>query len=282
MNYLVFDGNQAICRAKHTTGHLQHGMIYGVIRIAKAVTDKFKPDKVIFVFDRGIPEKTKYNSSYKSNRNFVVEHDSDMARLEAIFEALGIETLTKDNVEADDVIGIITGNFIKDTFTIVSTDKDFYQIIEKDRVVIYNPITEQTINETLFRSLYSGLPPHKMVELKCIMGDVSDNIQGVEGVGEKGAIQALMLLENGIIDLPSPKLTGRLSKINDSVELVLNNYRIIRIKRSLSETDIPFESICFSNSSLKPNEGKIKEFFDAFGFRKLNPQDYVKTFSFGN
>ena len=107
---------------------------------------------------------------------------------------MGIVSLGVDNYEADDIIGTFARMADEDDMydaTIVSSDKDLLQLISHDvNVKLLKQKDYILMNEQVFFDTY-GLKPIRMIDLKALMGDVSDNIPGVKGIGEKTALNLL-------------------------------------------------------------------------------------------
>lgn len=111
-----------------------------------------------------------------------------------VCQAFGIPVLELEQYEADDIIGTLSKETAFDQVTIVTGDKDLLQLID-ERVTVYltkRGITDvEVMDEAAFRERYEGLAPMQMIDLKGLMGDKSDNIPGIPGVGEKTALKLL-------------------------------------------------------------------------------------------
>ena len=111
-----------------------------------------------------------------------------------VCQAFGIPVLELEQYEADDIIGTLSKETTFDQVTIVTGDKDLLQLID-ERVTVYltkRGITDvEVMDEAAFRERYEGLAPMQMIDLKGLMGDKSDNIPGIPGVGEKTALKLL-------------------------------------------------------------------------------------------
>ena len=165
------------------------GAIYGVLRMVKATIDELKPDKSFFVFDGSLsPLRKSVLPEYKANR-MKREGTGELKKtIRGLLVSLGINTWLPD-MEADDIIGLMTGQMDKvDKLIVVSSDTDFCQLMS-DTVKVYNPIKKEL--------LVSPVAPDKYVEYKAMVGDTADNIHGIKGIGPK---KALAVIES---DLPS-------------------------------------------------------------------------------
>ena len=184
--------------------------------IIKLINDE-NPDYLVCAFDS--KEKTfrhKMYSSYKANRpEMPLELQQQIPHLWEVLEAMNIPVLRKPGFEADDIIGTIT-NSVSDSQIesyIVSGDKDFMQLIN-DKVFLYAPGKRNyppVIYDRQGVIKKWGLPPEKIIDLLALMGDSSDNVPGVSGVGVKTAVKLL--------------------KEYDNIESVLDNASKIKNKR---------------------------------------------------
>ncbi|MDG1224088.1 MAG: DNA polymerase, partial [Candidatus Marinimicrobia bacterium] len=184
--------------------------------IIKLINDE-NPDYLVCAFDS--KEKTfrhKMYSSYKENRpEMPLELQQQIPHLWEVLEAMNIPVLRKPGFEADDIIGTIT-NSVSDSQIesyIVSGDKDFMQLIN-DKVFLYAPGKRNyppVIYDRQGVIKKWGLPPEKIIDLLALMGDSSDNVPGVSGVGVKTAVKLL--------------------KEYDNIESVLDNASKIKNKR---------------------------------------------------
>ena len=183
MKYLVIDGNFFMYRAINKMGELKRsdgvdtGMEYGFIRMLKSTVDEIKPNKTLVVFDGGLSElRLDKLPEYKSNRKVSSEGtEKSRGMLINIIESLGIPVFKYNGVEADDIIGILSG-LLEDNekLIIASSDTDFIQLMSNN-VKIYNPIRKQYLE--------SPVEPKDYVLYKSIIGDISDNIRGIKGIG---------------------------------------------------------------------------------------------------
>ena len=164
--------------------------------IIKLINDE-KPDYLVCAFDS--KEKTfrhKMYSNYKANRpEMPLELQHQIPHLWEVLEAMNIPVLKKPGFEADDIIGTITNSVSKSQIEsyIVSGDKDFMQLIN-DKVFLYAPGKRNyppVIYDRQGVIKKWGLPPEKIIDLLALMGDSSDNVPGVSGVGVKTAVKLL-------------------------------------------------------------------------------------------
>ncbi len=197
---VVIDGNSLINRAFYALPLLSNkdgeysNAVYGFTNMLLKVIQEANPTHIVVAFDYG--KKTFRNDLYKeykgTRKGTPDELKPQFAILKRLLDAMKITFIEISGVEADDIIGSISKKF--DVPTIILTgDKDSLQLIDNTTEVW---LTKKGISETAvmtedsFLEAY-GLKPPQMIDLKSLMGDSSDNIPGVKGVGEKTAVDLL-------------------------------------------------------------------------------------------
>ena len=169
--------------------------------LIKIIKDE-NPDYLVCAFDS--KEKTfrhKMYSKYKANRPEMPEElQAQIPHLWELLEGMNIPVLKKPGFEADDIIGTITESMSNKEIEsyIVSGDKDFMQLIN-DKVFLYTPGKRNASPDIYDREGVInkwGLPPEKIIDLLALMGDSSDNVPGVAGVGVKTAVKLLKEYDN--------------------------------------------------------------------------------------
>lgn len=164
--------------------------LYGFTRILLNLVRDHKPDYVAFVFDVGNSFRNELFPAYKGQRPDMPEDlRTQWDELRPLIEAFGFMVIAEPSTEADDVIGTLARRFESDDLHvgIVSGDKDFCQLVnERIRVVDLLKGVELGPPEVLERW---GVGPDRIIDLLSLMGDASDNVPGVPGVGEKKAAQ---------------------------------------------------------------------------------------------
>jgi len=206
-NLYIIDGSGIAYRAffalgdwMSTSDGLPTNAIYGVTRMLLKLLKTYvkkDEDSIIFVMDK---KTTTYRNelleSYKAQRPETPEkYIQQIPYIYEIVEKLGIKVIAMDNYEADDVIASIVKKKkdIYDKVYIITSDKDMMQLV-KDNVYILRP--EKGISEIILYDAKEvenkmGVPPEKIPDLLALMGDASDNIPGVKGIGEKTAQKLL-------------------------------------------------------------------------------------------
>jgi DNA polymerase-1 len=261
---LVFDGLNTFIRAFGATpstnedGDHIGGIIGFLFSIGKVVRD-FKPSRCIIVFDgRGGSRRRKsIYKDYKANRanktrlrrhdhhQFATIEDEQEAmrfqfsRLVSYLDCLPVTFLSIDGIEADDTIAYISDMYHETSkrITIVSTDRDFYQLVD-DKVQIWSPIKKRMYTtETVLEEF--GVHPNNYVAYRSFTGDKSDNIPGVPGIGPKTIAKLLPELAlpepYGIDDIlkKSNNLiteSTKYKKIADHQETLEKNYLLMNLK----------------------------------------------------
>lgn len=206
MKLLILDGNSIINRAFYgvkpltTREGLYTNAVYGFLNILDRMEKDVQPDAVCVAFDlHGPTFRHLQYDGYKATRHGMPEElAQQMPVMKDVLRAMNIPIYECQGWEADDVIGtvsVICSN--NDWECIVATgDRDSLQLIDKNvhvRLVISKPgqTTATIYDEELFKQEY-GFEPKKLIDLKALMGDSSDNIPGVPGVGPKTATELLM------------------------------------------------------------------------------------------
>lgn len=176
---------------------------WGVVNFLLRLREKYRPDYLAWVNDAGDSFRTQRYAEYKSTREKLdnelqADFDRAVERIGELLAAFRIPLVELDGYEADDVIGTLAGMGAARGWqvVIVSGDKDFYQLIGPG-VALLNPgrggpgsVDEQWVDESNAAERL-GVPPSQVVEYLALVGDSSDNIPGVRGIGAKGAVELL-------------------------------------------------------------------------------------------
>ena len=198
---LVIDGNSIINRAFYgvrpltTRDGMHTNAIYGMINIVEKHLAALKPEYAAVAFDLKAPTfRHKMYADYKAGRRATPpELLEQFAPAKDILRAMGFTVVEKEGFEADDLIGTLANAAAKDgkQAFVLTGDRDALQLIRDDITVLLATNTE-TVNfdRAAFVEHY-GVSPEQFVDVKAIMGDKSDNIPGVAGIGEKGALKLI-------------------------------------------------------------------------------------------
>ena len=205
--------------AMNPAGHHIGGLV-GYLRSLGYAIKTFRPTRVVLVFDGLGSTHNKKNlyPGYKANRSTtrltnwdIFENKDDegeamvgqMTRLIQYLQQLPVTLVSIDKIEADDSIGFIVDHFEKDELckevTIMSADKDFYQLVS-DKTSVYSPTKRKTYKVQDIIDEF-GVHPNNFLAYKILLGDNSDNLPGVRGIGPKKAIKMFPLSEEQELDL---------------------------------------------------------------------------------
>ena len=209
MRFLVIDGNSIVNRAFYgikllTTkdGQFTNG-IYGFLNILARLREDCAPDHVAVAFDLRAPTfRHKLYDGYKAGRKGMPpELASQMPLLKEILRDLGYQIVEQEGYEADDILGTLSAQCKGDDKCFLATgDRDALQLVSPQTTVLLaatkmgKAVTTAYTPETLMEEY--GLTPPQMIELKAIMGDTSDKIPGVAGIGQKGATDLIQRYGN--------------------------------------------------------------------------------------
>ena len=277
-NLLIIDGSSLMYRAFFALPALVNksgvhtGAVYGFITMLMKHLQSNNYDYICVTFDKSrITFRNEIYKEYKATRQPTPPELSEQFNLiRELLEVLGIHTVEMENYEADDIIGTYAqyakANNINTT--ILSGDRDLLQLLDEQVVVA---LTKKGISEIkkytpeLFQEDYVGLMPKSLIDIKALMGDSSDNIPGISGVGEKTALKLLAeykTLENVLNNATNIK--GKLG------EKILNGKDIAIISQQLAtiNTAIPI-SINLDEWEVKPKYDLINDMFQRLEFRNM-------------
>lgn len=253
---VLIDGNSLLNRAFYATKLLTTrdgtptNAVFGFIKLLLKIIQDNKPDRLIVTFDLKAPTfRHKMYDGYKATRkpmpdDLVVQ----VGMLKSLLHSMNITMCEKEGYEADDLIGTLSHAF-SDTHSIVITgDRDAYQLVDDltDVFITKTGVSELLkLNKNNFEQLI-GYKPSQVIDMKALMGDSSDNIPGVPGVGEKTALS--LLLKYGTLD----NVYSNLEDITGTVKTKLENGKeSAYLSRRLATIDrqVPLET--------SENEGEI-------------------------
>ena len=279
---LLLDSNSLINRAYYAlpnltdrSSGLHTGAIFGYMNMLINVINKYKPTHAVAVFDRKAPvfRKALYEG-YKAQRKPMPEELAEQLEpLKNILRAMKIPVAEMDGFEADDIIGSISRQWEYPAI-IVTGDRDSLQLVS-DRVHVL--LTKKGVSEveeyTPERLKEDGLTPAQVIDLKALMGDASDNIPGVAGVGEKTA--KMLLSEYSDLDgvySHLGELKGKLKeKLEEGKDSAYMSYTLATIK-----CDVPL-ALNMDGAELKiPFDESVREELLKYGLLKVADRLPVK------
>jgi 5'-3' exonuclease len=222
------------------------GGLVGFLKSLGFLVRTFEPTRVVVVFDGpgSTAARKNINSDYKANRQLTritnweiydnkdQEYASMSAQIERLVEylhMLPVDLLAIDKVEADDVIAYIGKQFDQSKVTIVSSDKDFMQIVN-DRVQIYSPVKKKVYGPVEVLEEQGVLPSNYLI-VKSLLGDNSDNLSGVKGLGIKGILKHFPKL----IDTPNMDLDYVYETCEEGVEKTKVLAKILERKHAVDQ-----------------------------------------------
>lgn len=215
--------------------------IYGFLSMLAKLMKSEKPEYLVFCYDRKEPSfRHELYDAYKANRS---EMPEDLAQqipyIKKLAELMGVPALEVDRFEADDLIGTLAVRGEKAGFNvfIVSGDKDFAQLVS-DRITLYDTMKEVRYGPDGVVEKW-GIRPEQMIDYLAIVGDSSDNVPGVRGIGEKGALKLLQEFSSleeiyRRIDDVGPK--GIKQKLIDSQDQAKLSKKLVTI---VTDVDVP-------------------------------------------
>ena len=230
------------------------GLLTGFINLIDSLRRDHGTDYIVFALDsKGKTFRNELYPEYKANREAPPEDLTKQlpVAIEWINE-MGFANLSKEGYEADDIIATVTKKAKEQGMhvRIVSHDKDLYQLIDDGRVVMVDTIKRREIDENACMEKF-GVKPEDFTNFQAIVGDSSDNIPGVKGIGIKGAaklINAFHTLEN-IYDNIEQAGTARTQKLLlESKEIAFLSRELVTMKSDLFK-DFDFEGFRFENKN---------------------------------
>lgn len=274
---MIIDGSSLLFRAFFALPPLKNALglptnaVYGFLTMLLKLYEELNPDYVAVAFDKSRETfRTELYSEYKANRDSAPDDlQPQFALIIEVLSVLGIHAIELDGFEGDDILGSLAAQYGSSEMkvSIVSGDRDTLQLIDANASVF---LTKKGISEMIqvtadnMEELY-GYGPEKVIEMKALMGDSSDNIPGVPGVGEKTALKLITQYGNletlyDSIDEIKGKLKEKLVDHKDKAYL---SRTLATIKR-----DIPCE---YEETFFVPvlHEQEMIDVFNKLGFQRL-------------
>ena len=286
---IMIDGNNLLFRSYYATAYSGNFMknsknfptnaIYGLVNMINKILDEEKPNYVIVAFDRGKTFRHEKYTDYKGGR---IETPDELKKqfpvAKEVISAMGLKWYDIDNYEADDIIGTFSTYCDNENIkgTIISSDKDLLQLINEDvDVKLLKSGDSIRYNEETFERDY-GIKPINIIDLKALMGDSSDNIPGVKGIGEKGALKLLQEYKtlDGIYN-NIDKIKGKTKeKLENDKKNAYFSYELATIYKEVP-LDIKLEDTYYDG----PNVEELNKLYSELEFysflKKTNKKDDV-------
>ena len=291
---IMVDGNNLLFRSYYATAYNGNFMknskgyptngLYGFLNMINKIINEENPTHMIVAFDKGKTFRHNEYKEYKGGRDETPEElKVQFPVAKELLTNMGIKYYEIDNYEADDIIGTFSKYCEMDPEyegLIVSSDKDLLQLISDEvEIKLLKQKDYIRYNKQTFRDDY-GIDPIKVIDLKALMGDSSDNIPGVKGIGEKTALKLLQdydsldgVYEN--LDKLTPKMREKLETDKDNAYMSYHLATIIK--------DVPME-INLNDIKVKEKDiDKLNEMYEElefYSFLKQNKQIEKKEFNY--
>ncbi len=255
---------------------------WGVVNFLLRLRERYRPAYLGWVHDLGESFRHRTYPPYKATRQKLSEElqqefDRSLERIAQLLEAFRVPVLALEGYEADDVIATLATQAAARGMqaVIVSGDKDFYQLIGP-RIVLLNPgrggpaaVEEHVVDESNARQRL-GVPPERVTDYLALVGDVSDNVPGVRGVGEKTALE--LLTAYGDLDAilaRAAEIPGKRAR-----EALLAQGGQARLSRELVTVrrDVPLILDVEALRVRLPDTARLTELFTEMEFRSLLPR----------
>ena len=277
---ILVDGSSYLYRAYHAFPPLTNsagqptGAMYGVLNMLRSLVMQYEPSHVAVVFDaKGKTFRDELFEAYKSHRPPMPDDlREQIAPLHDMVIAMGMPLLSVSGVEADDVIGTLAKQAAAEgRAVLISTgDKDMAQLVTPD-ITLINTMNNTILGPEEVETRY-GVPPSLIIDYLALMGDSSDNIPGVPGVGEKTAqalLQGLGSLDDIYADLD--KIAGLsfrgaktlAPKMETNKEMAYLSYTLATIK-----TDVELDRTWDSLALTEPDLDKLHALFTQYEFKR--------------
>ena len=276
---LVVDGNSILNRAFYgirpltTKDGKNTNAVYGMVQILQRHLSALSPDYAAVAFDVHAPTfRKKAYEPYKANRKpCPPELCEQFDYAKECLRAMGLTVLEKEGYEADDLQGTLARMAAKEADTeayILSGDRDLLQLIDgKTRVLLAGNKETVCFDRDVFFEKY-GIEPAELIDAKALMGDSSDNIPGVGGVGEKTALKLIAEFKtlDGVYEsIESPSISkGVREKLTKDKEAAYLSRFLATIETAVP-LDLPFESFAYKGI----NEEALYQCFTKFEFGNL-------------
>ena len=194
----LIDGSSFLYRAYygvrplHTAKGIPVQAVYSFARMIRKLIETFRPQHIAIVWDsKGKTTRHEMYENYKATRQAPPSDIFEQKKYIVDFaDAIGMKQVAQQGIEADDIMYSIAQEqkALGNTVVLITSDKDMGQAIDDDRLVIFDPWKDSILNQKAFEEKM-GVPIAKLPFYFAILGDTSDNIPGVKGIGDKGALE---------------------------------------------------------------------------------------------
>ena len=248
--------------------------VYGVFKMLHKLIKEKSPDYMVICFDTAHPSfRSKLYSEYKANRDEMPEDlQEQVPYLKQMMKVLDLPSLEKKGVEADDLIGSAVQLAKKkklETY-IISGDKDFAQLVD-DNVFLYDTMKDIVYDKQGVKGKW-GVYPEQMLDYLSLIGDSSDNVPGVRGVGPKGATTLLEKYKDlDTIYKNIDKITGATQKkLKENKKMAYLSKKLISLKSDLKlSLDIKDAEVEDPKNFTDKKREKLKKFLEELDFKSF-------------
>ena len=294
---LAFDGGALLYRVVYA--HTKHGLatrsgagtgaLFFLVKSLRSYIMNLRPSKVIMVQDAGYSARRRaLYPAYKSGRGTRVTADTDEARQEILRDirrqrvwaekmlpSLGVRSIKMKGREADDILAqmAIQVEAAGEQMVIVSDDKDMLQLVGP-HVTVYRPIADETVDSSNFAQ-YTGCPDaRRWLVWKCIVGDGSDRVPGVNGCGGKTALEAINAgIDSFAVDVllsAEQHSNWRVRRIAEQIDTVLFNQDLLDLyAEEFSSEQIEAIRAAWQDGVARCQVGEVARWFEQFEFSSL-------------
>ena len=292
---LLIDGNSMANRAFYATmGRMMKtptgistNAVYGFFQIMFKTIEEENPDKIIVAFDISSSEKrTKIFSEYKAGRHKTPEDlTMQFPIIKELLRMMNIPIVQKDGIEADDILGAIAKKEGKkgNKIIILTGDRDYFQLVDMNVNIRY-PKTIMGKTEYIIYDNYKvneeyGLTPEKLIEVKALMGDASDNIPGVKGIGEKTALK--LIIQFGSLEKIYEYIENSDGKeiAKATLNKLIQDKEMAYISRDLGRIDIEYDyekDLGINIDSIRYTDWRTEEAYSYF--KKISFNKFLDKF----
>ena len=276
---ILVDGSSYLYRAFHALPPLTNskglptGAVKGVINMMRRLQKDYPESTVVVVFDaKGKTFRDDMYSEYKANRPPMPDDlRLQIEPIHNIIQAMGLPMLVIDGVEADDVIGTlaIQAAAIAQPVVVSTGDKDIAQLVNQ-HITLVNTMTNTVLDRAGVIEKF-GVPPELIIDFLALLGDKSDNIPGVPGVGEKtalgllqgiGSLDAIFQNLNEVARLDFRGAKNMAPKLEEHKELAYLSYQLATIK---TDVEMPEDISQLHNQA--PDQARLAELFAELEFK---------------
>lgn len=296
----LFTRNFVVNETTTATGELVGGVV-GFIRALGNLINQFHPASVYVVWEQGGPSQRRKHicPDYKANRLTTGQGLKEMYRADGKFQpssnpqnkVFQLQLLTKalstlpicqiyvQDTEADDVIAYLVKRKFQttnNTKLVVSNDKDFYQLLEDPNVRIFDPATKMLIDSDAIKTKL-GISPRNITLARAVIGDPSDNLKGVEGIGFKTLASRFAAFSRDDVDLDRDWLIKESKALHNASKRPLKCYSQIIEGEDIIERNwklMFLDTFCLSSQQIEKINYKVENFEPV-----LNKMEYLKIFT---